>query len=71
MKWEEKLAVLKVAGYKIYQSNGWEHYPNEHYRYVCERDERDPNYGVGETKAKAVNEAWELYTQEIEDEKAS
>lgn len=71
MKWEEKLAVLKVVGYTLAESDRWKHAPKSHYRYLCERDERDPNYGVGETKAKAVNEAWELYTQEIEDEKAS
>jgi hypothetical protein len=70
MDWREKLAVMKLDGFTLRQTNGWNDDPKTHWRYVCEVDDDNVIYGTGDTKAQAVNTAWRKYV-EFKNEKAS
>lgn len=69
MKWQEKLAVLKVAGFKLYENPKWVASPNLYYKYYC--DPGNDVVGCGDTREAAVDCAWHEYTERLENEKAS
>lgn len=69
MKWQEKLAVLKVAGFQLYENPEWVAYPDSHYKYYC--DPGNDIYGIGDTYEAAVDSAWFEYTEGLKNEKAS
>lgn len=68
MNWQDKLAILKMAGYELKESDRWRNAPKSYYRYICDTG---PSWGVGDTKAQAVDDAWEVYMREVNDEKVS
>ena len=69
MKWQDKLAVMKLDGFTLRQPRGWKK-DRTLWRYICEVDDDNSIYGTGDTKAAAVNAAWITYT-ESKNEKAS
>lgn len=70
MKWQDKLAVLKLAGFDLYENPAYSGIPEHEWRYFC--DKFDPyDLGVGDTQEDAVNDAWNDYMKRFENEKAS
>ena len=67
MKWQDKFAVLKLEGFIVRQSYGWSENPAVHWRFICEVDDDNVLYGVGNTKAQAVNAAWTNYVERLND----
>jgi len=72
MKWQEKLAILKMAGYVLRESENWKRSPAHHWRYVCEiPDAPDTPFGAQNTEHGAVRKAFDNYMWELKNGKAS
>ena len=65
MKWQDKLAVMKLEGFDVRQSIGWTKGDMTCWRYICEVDDENTIYGTGDTKAQAVNQAWRTYMEHL------
>lgn len=72
MKWQEKWAVLKMAGFEL-KDHGDDRAVGmgKYFRYVCQEHAWGKIYGAGDTKAEAVNSVWEQYIEEKQNEKVS
>lgn len=70
MRWQEKLAVLKVAGFELKRNPDYVGMPQYEWQYFCEKY-APYELGVGDTQEQAVNDAWNDYTKRLNDEKAS
>ena len=71
MNWEDKWAVLKLAGYWLGVNPKWDEHPTVIFKYLCELEEDDEwgdewNYGSGESKEEAVCEAFWNYQKKLE-----
>ena len=64
MKWQDKLAVMKLDGFTLRQPNGWKK-DRTLWKYICEVDDNNAIYGTGDTKAQAVNQAWRIYMEHL------
>ena len=72
MNWRDKLAVLKLAGYVLYESPNWAKSPKYHWRYVCEKeDDPDAPIGAANEQHRAVSKAFNEYMEALNYEKAS
>ena len=65
MKWQDKLAVMKLEGFDVRQSSSWAKGSQHYWRYICEVDDDNAIYGTGDTKAAAVNMAWRIYVEKL------
>lgn len=68
MKWQEKLAVLKVAGYKFNETPEWKAEPDEFYRWWSERGVPNTDgyyYEADDDLQHLVHDAWDNYEWEV------
>lgn len=74
MKWQEKLAVLKVVGFEVVDcGNDRDVGEGKYFRYLVDWTGNSDRwaYGAGDTLREATEKAWLQYERVIKNEKAS